>query len=234
MRRYLSILLFIGLGFGYQNKEPRIDATSDESLAASTLKIQESLTKDEVTSFTEAIQIISFNLLFSGGLNAKDIDKVFKESLHGKTGTQIIEEAARIKKKNNQKKNESRLTDKIREIRNWYTTDIWNKGIVQISWYISTGTSASGRKIDMEYTLRGYRKKFPKISDYNKYIINLDKNIYNDLIYSWEKMYQELLNINNWIEDNEIKPNHRYSNKFSTDLLHQYVQGFYDAYDELE
>ena len=68
MRRYLSILLFIGLGFGYQNKEPRIDTTSDESFTASTMKIKESLTKDEVDSFVEAIQIISFNLLFPIGV----------------------------------------------------------------------------------------------------------------------------------------------------------------------
>tara|TARA_Y100000768_G_scaffold328608_1_gene266667 strand:- start:288 stop:443 length:156 start_codon:yes stop_codon:yes gene_type:complete len=51
MLRYLSILLFICLSFGYQNKEPRIDASSDESLASSTAKIKESLTKDEQISY---------------------------------------------------------------------------------------------------------------------------------------------------------------------------------------
>ena len=64
--------------------------------------------------------------------------------IHGKTGIQIIEEAARIEKKHNQKKNESRLIDKIIEIRDWYTSDIWNKGIVEINWFINVGTSATG------------------------------------------------------------------------------------------
>jgi hypothetical protein len=223
--------------------EPKIDFTNDETMNASVEKVRRSLSQDKVDSFDEALMIlaysqISFENLYAEQASGVDFTKSkMRNSLHGKTGLQIIEEAERIKNDREDRikndREEKSPLDRIKEFRNWYTSEIWNDGIVQFTWYLSSGRSSTGGDIDIEFALRNYNKAIVKLDEYNKYIEGLNDKKYEDLKYSWNKAYGELLIINDWLKNNEMKANYK-GERFSTGRLGQYMDSFDDAYDELK
>lgn len=94
--------------------DPRIDASSDDSMTDSIAKVRESLPEDKRDDFDEAVQIIAYSQtdflgLFAegmaGGISTETAMKteakmkdVMKDVMNGKTGTEVIAEAERIRR----------------------------------------------------------------------------------------------------------------------------------------
>ena len=82
--------------------EPTIDTASDESMEQTSLEVRESLPESEREKFDEALQLIAFSqidfedIFAQGTAGSEDIESKMKESLHGKTASQVIAEAGRI------------------------------------------------------------------------------------------------------------------------------------------
>lgn len=102
MKKIISITLlaFLLTGCG----EPKIDATSEESLKASAEKICNTLTPQKCTEFGNAMKIVmmsQFNakeLIQSGGKNYdSELEKKWQKTLNDKTADQVIKEATEIK-----------------------------------------------------------------------------------------------------------------------------------------
>ena len=117
---FCGILILITILAGCS--EPKIDASSDESLRASVAKVRKSLSDQKQKEFDEAMQqIIAFNML--------DMEDVFKQStagflklegkirqsLDGKTAKQVIAEAERIRVESRERERKQAL-EEIREL----------------------------------------------------------------------------------------------------------------------
>ena len=62
------------------------------------------------------------------------------------------------------------VSAKLREINDWYVTDIWNVGLCDIGYYTSSGTSATGEELDIELTLKQYNEAIAKLEEYNTFV----------------------------------------------------------------
>lgn len=101
--------------------DPKIDATTDESMKASIEKVRQSLPQDKRDSFDEALKILAFSQIDLKGLFAEGASGVgstkgkMKDALNGKTGLQVIAEADRIKKERKEKERTQALNE-IKEL----------------------------------------------------------------------------------------------------------------------
>ena len=222
-----------------------IDVSSDEKMNESLEKIFESLSPDELEKFKGALFTVSFNGIDMFNTSKEEIDATMKRNLAWKTAEQIFREAENIKSKNkflelNDKKEalikQQNPIEKLREIRSWYVGEIWNDGIIKITAYLRRGIKDEygwDDPIDIDLVLRFYNKEIKKLDEYNLYIMSLDEEKYDDIKYVWNKMYFEILNINNWIQSNEIKPNYD-GEWFDTSKLSSYLDYFDKARDDLK
>lgn len=131
---FCGILILITILAGCS--DPKIDASSDESMRASVAKVRKSLSDQKQKEFDEAMQqIIAFNMLdmedvFKQGVTgANDMEGVFKQSatgflklegkirqsLNGKTAKQVIAEAERIRAESKERERKQAL-EEIREL----------------------------------------------------------------------------------------------------------------------
>ena len=131
---FCGILILITILAGCS--EPKIDASSDESLRASVAKVRKSLSDQKQKEFDEAMQqIIAFNMLDvedvfkQGDIGANNMEDVFKQStagflklegkirqsLDGKTAKQVIAEAERIRVESRERERKQAL-EEIREL----------------------------------------------------------------------------------------------------------------------
>ena len=89
--------LIVILLAGCSNSEPTVDASSDQTMEISIVRVWESLAVEKRAQFDEAIQVLVYN-----PIHLKSADEVAKlegkrkDSVHGKTGEQIIAAAAQI------------------------------------------------------------------------------------------------------------------------------------------
>jgi len=170
---------------------------------------------------------------FSLYKSEKDMNAALCQMISGKTALEIIQIAKLMEDKNSSSQESSTPEEQIREIRNWYIKGIWNDGIIDISHYLYDGKSGTGGDIDIEFTIRNYNKSISMLDEYNQYIEGLNSKEYEDVKYAWNKIYGEIVKINNWIQNNEIQANYK-GERFSTDLLTQYFDYFDDIIDEIE
>ena len=82
------------------------------------------------------------------------------------------------------------MSAKLREINDWYVTDIWNVGLCDIGYYTSSGTSATGEELDIELTLKQYNEAIAKLEEYNTFVNGLKDKKYDDVKFAWEKLYK--------------------------------------------
>ena len=73
------------------------------------------------------------------------------------------------------------VTAKLREINDWYVTDIWNIGLCDIGYYTTSGTSATGEELDIELTLKQYNEAVSKLEEYNTFVNGLKDKKYDDV-----------------------------------------------------
>jgi uncharacterized protein YcfL len=118
----------------------------------------------------------------------------------------------------------------IKEVNNWYVSDIWNDGLCDVSWYLSQGTSSTGEELDIEFTMRNLDKSMQKLDTYNDEMNALSDD-WEDAKYTWSKMYGEIKRNYELIKGKELKANEEIEG-FSTDKLTQYADKFYDLAQE--
>lgn len=115
----------------------------------------------------------------------------------------------------------------IREVYDWYVSDIWNVGLCDIRDYMNEGTSATGEELDIEFTMTNLKKAMEKIDSYNEAMQSLDDDKYSDVKYTWSKMYDEIMRNYDLIKDAEIKPNDPIEG-YNTEKLAQYHDKFFE------
>jgi len=101
--------------------DPKIDASSNDSMKASVQKVRESLPEPKRKEFDEAMQILAFSqidvkdLFTQGAAGLGNIEGKVKDSINGKTGEQVIAEAERIRAERKEREHQQAL-EEIREL----------------------------------------------------------------------------------------------------------------------
>lgn len=117
--KYVLFALVLGIIAGCS--KPTIDASTDESMKASSQKVRESLPEARRAEFDEAIQLLAFSqidmkdLFSEGAVGAGGIEGKMRSAFDGKTADQVIAEAARIKAERQAREREQAL-DEIKEL----------------------------------------------------------------------------------------------------------------------
>ncbi len=107
----LVIVVFVGCS------EPKIDASTDESLKASVEKVKKSLPESEKKEFDEAMQMIAFSqidikkLIAQGTPGTGNLEEKVRHSLDGKTGEQVIAEAERIREERKERERQQAIEE---------------------------------------------------------------------------------------------------------------------------
>lgn len=120
MKLKLIILLFVAI-FLVGCSKPTVDASSDESMKASIAKVRESLPAEKRIQFDEALQLMAFSkinlksIFTEGSAGVGNLEGKMKDAVHGKTGEQIIAEAAQIKLERERQQKEQALQE-IKEL----------------------------------------------------------------------------------------------------------------------
>ena len=126
--------------------------------------------------------------------------------------------------------------DMIGKIRNWYVGYVWNDGIVDMDWYTQYGTNSVGEELDIDFCIRNFNKELDSnLNSYNEYIENLDPDKFSELQYSWDKMYTEIIEIQELVNVEGLRKKDKKSvivSKAST--LRQYFKSFDREIDRLE
>lgn len=122
---------------------------------------------------------------------------------------------------------EQEIADKLFEISNWLTLDVWNKGFCDITHYIGRGTSSTGEALDIDYTLRKLDKTMEQGEEYDAFIVGLpDEERFEEMKYIWtEKLYPEIKNIYSHIQNNKPEAEDL-TRSFETNLYQTYSDDF--------
>lgn len=131
----------------------------------------------------------------------------------------------------------TKLTDKeiyskLKEVSGWYTSELWNEGLCNISWYTKQGTSAIGQDLDIEMTLKRYNEALAKMEEYNNFISGLTDSKYDDVKYAWDKLYNGIKESDKIVQANEITAKSGLDLK--TGVLSQYSDAFKDYITKVE
>jgi len=118
-------------------------------------------------------------------------------------------------------------SDKLMEIDNWLTDDIWNKGFCDIGWYTSSGTSSTGGTLDIDFTLSQLDAAMGKKAEYDAYINGLGEG-YSHIQAVWEKLSPELDSLYAQVKNNKPVANDP-STDVDTGKYTQYQEAFSDA-----
>lgn len=113
----------------------------------------------------------------------------------------------------------------LREVQNWATTDIWNNGFCDIGYYVTTGKDATGRDIDIEFSISNLKIAMEKKDTYNEFI-HANYADYGQLILSWGKMIEQADILFAKVTSETPRPNDD-TYDFSNDLFRQYYMAFY-------
>jgi len=101
--------------------DPKIDASSDESMKASVAKVRKSLPESKQKEFDEAMQVLAFSqidmkdIFTQGATGIGNIKGKFQQLLDGKTGEQVIAQADRIRVERKERERQQAL-EEIREL----------------------------------------------------------------------------------------------------------------------
>ncbi|WP_060861931.1 hypothetical protein [Paenibacillus riograndensis] len=115
-------------------------------------------------------------------------------------------------------------SDMLREILSFVISDVWNDGFVDISSYISSGTSSTGETMDVDFTVEQLAKTMDKKKEYDSYIAGLGAE-YDSLKKVWTKLSPEIDRLYGLIQKNPPKANDTTVN-FDTGIFNQYMDAF--------
>ena len=123
-------------------------------------------------------------------------------------------------------------SDKLVEIDNWLTGDIWNKGFCDISWYASSGTGSTGETLDIDFTLSQLDAAMGKKADYDAYINGLGDD-FSHIKEVWKKLSPEIDALYAQIKNNKPVANDS-STGIDTGKFTQYEEAFSDALYDID
>lgn len=115
-------------------------------------------------------------------------------------------------------------SDMLSEIQNFVISDVWNDAFVDISWYISSGTSSTGESLDVDFTVEQLAKTMDKKKEYDNYMADLGSE-YDSLKKVWTKLSTEIDRLYDIIQKNPPKANDTTAN-FDTGIFNQYKDAF--------
>ncbi len=119
----------------------------------------------------------------------------------------------------------------LRDVQNWATSDIWNKGFCDIGYYVKTGKDATGRDIDIEFSINNLKIAMVKKDIYNEFIHNNYAD-YEQLLLSWDKMIEQTDILFEKVTTETPRPSDD-TYEFSSDLFKQYYMSFYSECNSL-
>lgn len=97
--------------------DPKIDASSDESMKTSVEKVKGALSESKQKEFDEALQVLAFSqidmrdLFSAGSAGIGNLEGKVRQSLDGKTGEQVIAEAERIRAERKERERQQALEE---------------------------------------------------------------------------------------------------------------------------
>lgn len=119
----------------------------------------------------------------------------------------------------------------IAEVKEWLEEDIWEKGFLDIRYYISSGTNHAGENIDIDFSLEMLKLAIQKKAEYDTYFLTLLENQEKAKII-WKKVSNEIEILYNEIKD--VPPAHNEEREFDTGKFMQYKNAFLDVIIELK
>ncbi len=123
MRRLLIsvLLMFAATLVGGCGKspfsEPVIDASTNEKMRASIEEVRASIPAEEAEKFDEALQVLAFsqidigNLFAEGAVGAGSVESKMRQALDGKTASEVMAEAERVKAKRAERRRQEALLE---------------------------------------------------------------------------------------------------------------------------
>lgn len=111
------------------------------------------------------------------------------------------------------------------EVADWATSDIWNDGFCEISYYVKNGKGATGKDIDINFVIDNLKIAVEKKTDYDNYIQSLDDSVaeQKQLKDAWGKMIEQI----DILYKSATSKTPAVGDKFDTALFNQYFQSFY-------
>lgn len=104
MKKYLRYGLVAAISLLIAGcSDPRIDASTEETMRTSSEKVRNSLPDSRRAEFDEALQVLAFNqvdindLFSEGEISAVNIENKIRSALNGKAAEEVIAEAERLK-----------------------------------------------------------------------------------------------------------------------------------------
>ncbi|GEM_PF-3118498 len=119
----------------------------------------------------------------------------------------------------------------LRDVQNWATSDIWDKGFCDIGYYVKTGKDATGRDIDIEFSISNLKNAMVKKDIYNEFLHNNYADC-EQLLLSWDKMIEQTDILFEKVTAETPRPSDD-TYEFSSDLFHQYFMSFYSECNSL-
>lgn len=123
--------------------------------------------------------------------------------------------------------------NKLTEINNYVVSDLWNKGLCDIKWYVNSGTGSTGNSLDIDFTISQLDNAYKKKKTYDEYIQGLDATLFSNVKSIWGKLSPELDILYNQIKSK--KPTAKDSGyNFDSGKFSQYMEAFGDAVNEVK
>ena len=190
----------------------------------------------------DTISVIGFNILGAyyqafSGVQGDRIDVVvqyvdkdsgeikysesYREEANNKTNNNSISSSTTQAEEND--------LDKISQVRNWLVSDIWNKGICDMSHYYYDGTSSTGETMDPEFTIEQLKIAYAKRAEYDAIMENVSdeysdlKDYYSKIIEQVASLYSQIISRGTTITGTGL----------DTGLYNQYFDAFDSRFDEL-
>ena len=117
---------------------------------------------------------------------------------------------------------------KMIDVANWATKDIWNDGFCNIYHYVEDGKDATGRDMDINFTIDNLKIAMEKKDEYDTFIHSLDDGVSEQaqLINAWDKMMEQADSLYQKAISETPRPSDE-TYEFNTDLFKQYFDTFY-------
>ncbi len=122
---------------------------------------------------------------------------------------------------------------KLKKIKNFLTSDIWNAGFCDISHYIYDGKDSTGKTMDLDFTIKQLDKAMETKKEYDEYIKGLDDSKFLDIKSDWEKLSEQIDILYGKLKDKKPLAGD-YTYDFDTGLYSQYSEAFGKDVDKVE
>ncbi len=128
---------------------------------------------------------------------------------------------------------EQQKKDKFAEINNWIIGDIWNAGYCDLYHYAEDGKNNEGKKMNVEYSIKKFKKAYKKLGKYDRFIKSLKGKKYSALKDAWKEFKKESKSLNKTMNSLDWSDAPFEEDVFNTDLINTYIMDIYDQLTSL-